>query len=117
MLGLFSDFGETSWGFSGNGALCGFGGLGVLGGVGEKHEGILPVNALIHDTILWKSSEWINGSSSSDFWRRIPSSMPKAEATYTFSVRRPSAENQLADAGTLRQDHQPLLDGIRQKIP
>lgn len=101
VLVLFTDFGETScwnwfsengvlfgfgerscwnW-FSGNGTLFGFGGLGVLGGVGGKHVDILPVNALIHDTIIWKSSEWINGCSSSDFWRRIPSTRPKAEAT------------------------------------
>ena len=138
VLGLFTDFGETScwnwfsgngalfgfgdtscwnW-FSGNGALFGFGGLGVLGRAGVKHADILPVNALIHDTIIWKSSEWINDSSSSDFWRRIPSTRPKAKqrTTFLFVDRRPRTNSQRRELHCLREDHQTLFDGIRQEI-
>lgn len=81
--GVFFGFGERfcwNW-FLGNGTFFGFGGFGVFGGVGGKYVDILSVNALIYDTIIWKFSEWINGCSFSDFWRRILSIRLKVEVT------------------------------------
>ena len=61
--------------------------------------GLWTSKSLIQATVFRNSSEAMNGFSSNDFLRRIPRTRPNVEATYTFSVRRPAAENQLLDAG------------------
>lgn len=47
------------------------------------------------------SSEAMIVFSSNDSWGKIPGVRPNVEDIYTFSVRRPAAENQLLDAGYL----------------
>ena len=53
------------------------------------------LNPLIQAQINWKSFVWKNGPSS-DFWRRIPRTKPKADATRNiFCSTTEAAENQL----------------------
>ena len=70
-------------------------------------------NELIQETTALKCSVLRNWTWRKDFCRRIPSTKPKVVHTCTFSLCRPSEENQRAEAGAPSSPKTSLLLNCR----